>query len=132
MQKVVQLRIRSYCPKTHLITGISVFEIIMGINQSNWSLCNYLRSAYVRMKCPLGGQHFQTSFSAIFLIPPRKRRNMTYRLRHNRPPLWSSRQSYCLLTRRSRIRFPVLPHFLSSIGSGTGSIQPREHKRGVT
>jgi hypothetical protein len=29
---------------------------------------------------------------------------------------------------RSRVRFPALPHFLISIGSGTRSIQPRECK----
>jgi hypothetical protein len=36
-------------------------------------------------------------------------------------PLWSSGQSIWLLTQRSRVRFPALPHFLSSSGSGTGS-----------
>jgi hypothetical protein len=35
------------------------------------------------------------------------------------PPLWSSGKS-------SRLRFPALPDFLSSSGSGTGSTQPRE------
>jgi hypothetical protein len=35
----------------------------------------------------------------------------------DRPPLWSSD------------RFPVLPDFLSSSGSRTGSTQPREDKR---
>jgi hypothetical protein len=33
--------------------------------------------------------------------------------------LWSSGQ-------RSRVRFPALPDFLRSSGSGTGSTQPRE------
>jgi hypothetical protein len=40
------------------------------------------------------------------------------------PPRWSSGQSSWLLTQRSRVRFPALPDFLSSIGSGTGSTQP--------
>jgi hypothetical protein len=40
------------------------------------------------------------------------------------PPLWSSGQSSWLLTQRSRVRFPALPDFLSSSGSGTGSTQP--------
>jgi hypothetical protein len=40
------------------------------------------------------------------------------------PPLWSSGQSSWLQTQRSRVRFPVLPDFLSSSGSGTGSTQP--------
>ena len=44
----------------------------------------------------------------------------------SRPPLWSSGQSFCLQIQRSRVRFPALPDFLSSSGSGTGSTQPRE------
>ena len=43
-----------------------------------------------------------------------------------RPPLWSIGQSFWLQIQRSRVRFPVLPDFLSSSGSGTGSTQPRE------
>jgi hypothetical protein len=42
------------------------------------------------------------------------------------PPLWSSGQSFWLQIQRSRVRFPELPAFLSSSGSGTGSTQPRE------
>jgi hypothetical protein len=45
-----------------------------------------------------------------------------------RQPLWSSGQSSWLLTQRSWILFPVLPDFLSSSRSGTGSTQPCEHK----
>jgi hypothetical protein len=37
-----------------------------------------------------------------------------------RPPLWSCGQS-------SPVRFPALPDFLRSSGSGTGSTQPREY-----
>ena len=44
----------------------------------------------------------------------------------SRPPLWSSGQSFWLQIQRSRVRFPALPDFLSSSGSGTGSTQPRE------
>jgi hypothetical protein len=42
------------------------------------------------------------------------------------PPLWSSGQSSWLQIHRSWVRFPALPHFLRSSGSGTGSTQPRE------
>jgi hypothetical protein len=42
------------------------------------------------------------------------------------PPLWSCGQSSWLQFQRSRVRFPVLPDFLRSSGSGTGSTQPRE------
>ena len=45
-----------------------------------------------------------------------------------RPPLWYSGQSFWLQIQRSRVRSPALPDFLSSIGSGTGSTQPREVK----
>ena len=41
-------------------------------------------------------------------------------------PLRSSGQSFWLQIQRSRVRFPALPDFLSSSGSGTGSTQPRE------
>ena len=44
----------------------------------------------------------------------------------DRPPLWFSGQSFWLQIQRSRVRFPALPDFLSSSGSGTGSTQPRE------
>jgi hypothetical protein len=43
------------------------------------------------------------------------------------PPLWSSGQCFWLQIQRSRVRFPALPHFLRSRGSGTGSTQPRDH-----
>ena len=50
-----------------------------------------------------------------------------------RPPLWSSGQSFWLQIQRSRVRFPALPDFLSSSGSGTGSTtQPREVNWGAT
>jgi hypothetical protein len=43
-----------------------------------------------------------------------------------RRSLWSSGQSFWLQIQRSRVRFPALPDFLSSSGSGTGSTKPRE------
>jgi hypothetical protein len=41
-------------------------------------------------------------------------------------PLWSSGQSSCLQIHRSPVRFPSLPDFLRSSGSGTRSTQPCE------
>jgi hypothetical protein len=37
-------------------------------------------------------------------------------------PLWSSGQSTWLQIQRSRVRFPALPDFLRSSGSGTGPL----------
>jgi hypothetical protein len=45
---------------------------------------------------------------------------------YKRPPLWSSGQSSWLQIQRSRVRYPALPDFLGSSGSGTGSTQPRK------
>jgi hypothetical protein len=39
-------------------------------------------------------------------------------------PQWSISRTSLLQTQRSRVRFPALPDFLSSSGSGTGSTQP--------
>jgi hypothetical protein len=49
-----------------------------------------------------------------------------------RPPLWSSGQSSWLQIQRTRVRYPALPDFLRSSGSGTGSSQPREDNWGAT
>jgi hypothetical protein len=51
-----------------------------------------------------------------------------YNVSYEGPPLWFSGQTSWLQTQRSRVRFPALPDFLSSSGSGTGSTQPREDK----
>jgi hypothetical protein len=41
-------------------------------------------------------------------------------------------QSFWLQIHRSWVRFPALPDFLRSSGSGTGSTQPREDNRRAT
>jgi hypothetical protein len=46
--------------------------------------------------------------------------------RQGGPPLRSSDRSSWLQIQRFRVRLPVLPDFLRSSGSGTGSTQPRE------
>jgi hypothetical protein len=48
------------------------------------------------------------------------------------PPLWSSGQNFWLQIQRYRVRFPALPDFLRSRGSGTGYTQPREDNWGAT
>jgi hypothetical protein len=48
------------------------------------------------------------------------------------PPLLSSGQGSCLQTQRFRVRFPALPAFMRSSGSGTGSTQLCEDSWGAT
>ena len=70
----------------------------------------------------LSGDMFQSG-------SPGKRRIANHLVCHvliDRPPLWSSGQSFWLQIQRSRVRSPALPDFLSSSGSGTGFTQPRE------
>jgi hypothetical protein len=43
------------------------------------------------------------------------------------PPLWSSGQEFLATDPEVRVRFQALLDFLRSIGSGTGSTQPREY-----
>jgi hypothetical protein len=54
------------------------------------------------------------------------------RLSAGRPPLWSSGQSFWIHIQRFRVRFPALPDFLRSSGSGTESTQPGEYNWGAT
>jgi hypothetical protein len=67
-------------------------------------------------------------FMRIYLQSPK----IKYIVVRNWPPLWSSCQSFWLQIQRSRVRFPTLPDFLTSRGSGTGSTQPREDNWGTT
>jgi hypothetical protein len=48
------------------------------------------------------------------------------------PSLWSSGESFWLQIQRSWVRYPALPDFLRSSGSGTESTQPREDNWGAT
>ena len=51
---------------------------------------------------------------------------------HQKYWLFPMCQSFWLQIQRSRVRFPALPDFLNSNGSGTGSTQPREVNWGAT
>jgi hypothetical protein len=44
-----------------------------------------------------------------------------------KPPLWSSGQEFLAADPVVHVRFPALPDFLRSSGSGTGSTQPPEY-----
>jgi hypothetical protein len=51
---------------------------------------------------------------------------------HHTTAINNSGQGSCLQIKRSRFRFPALPNFLRSSGSGTGSTQPRYDNWGAT
>jgi hypothetical protein len=68
----------------------------------------------------------------LYLHLQRNQFRFRFAYHQSRPPLWSSGQSSWLQTQKSRVRFPALPHFLSSSGSGTGSTQPRADNWGAT
>jgi hypothetical protein len=48
-------------------------------------------------------------------------------IRINGPLLWSSGQEFLAADPEVLVRFPALPDFLRSSGSGTGFTQPREY-----
>jgi hypothetical protein len=56
------------------------------------------------------------------VFPVRYELNLCY-VEESRPPLRSSDKSSRLHIQRSRVRFPALPDFLRSSGSGTRSTQ---------
>jgi hypothetical protein len=94
-----------------------------------------LPSVGLHSKCGYGcrWQRYMTWWSLTYLpdIPSRNEENLTiYKLKW--PPLWSSGQSSWLQILRSQVRFPALPDFLRSSGSGAGSTQPREDNWGAT
>ena len=70
----------------------------------------------------------------VYFMADKNERHFTLRpiYMFDRPPLWSGGQSFWLQIQRSRLRFPALPDFLTSSGSGTGSTQPREVNWGTT
>ena len=78
------------------------------------------------------GRHIYVFTVSGFKFRWRVLEGKSRRFRFKRPPLWSSGQSFWLQIQRSRVRFPELPDFLNSSGSGTGSTQPREVNWGAT
>jgi hypothetical protein len=92
----------------------------------------FSKTENMRKKCEIWGRKIITAhtnylFNTVAAKPeistPSRPKPVTG---HNPELLWSSGQSFWLQIQRSRIRFPALPDFLRSRGSGTGSTQPHE------
>jgi hypothetical protein len=93
-----------FCQRTCILQGRSV------------AIRKKLEIRKIRKIQDLGNRtHYLPAFSTVSKI------HMSYELRMTASV---SGQSSWLLTQRSRVRFPVLPDFLSSSGSGTESTQP--------
>ena len=71
---------------------------------------------------------FVKTFSAAVITVPDTTRTRSYYARaYEKITIGLGRfVQACLQIQRSRVRFPALPDFLSSSGSGTGSTQPPE------
>jgi hypothetical protein len=82
------------------------------------------------LECLSVTRHRITKFNELYEIHQQLHFLMVDKLTW--PPLWSSGQSSWLQILRSWVRFPALPDFLRSSGSGTGSTQPREDNWGAT
>jgi hypothetical protein len=104
----------------------------------DYSQTKYLEDSFLKFPLPRKQSHHSfsqwlsslLSFFLTMFVQPRllhcRMRNYVTIVIIMGPPLWSSGQSFWLQIQRSRVRFPVLPDFLRSRGSGMGSTQPRE------
>ena len=120
--------IRDTCP-AHLILLDFIIHALLGeqYRSLSSSLCSFLHS--LATSSLLGPNILlNTLFSNILSLRSSHSVSEKFRfhIKQQGPPLWSSGQSFWLQIQRSRVRFPALPDFLSSSGSGTGSTQPRE------
>jgi hypothetical protein len=66
----------------------------------------------------------QSSWLQMYCVSCEVRTEFMCYVEESIPPLWSGGQTSWL---QVRVRFPALPHFLRSNGSGTGSTQSREY-----
>jgi hypothetical protein len=99
-----------------------------------WTIARLYRPHTFKIMGILYEFETQKSIQSITAVSGWIKNRPIYRqgVRFRRPPLWSSGQSSWLQILRSRLRFPALPDFLRSSGSGTGSTQPREDNWGAT
>jgi hypothetical protein len=101
--------------------GYRTLQDRLQINMEQWLNDSKRKSLFL---CRFGHHHSHKKSRGVGIVGPRKEPAFN---RHSYvTPLWSSGQSSWLQIQRSRVPFPVLPDFLRSSGSGTGSTQPRE------
>jgi hypothetical protein len=94
------------------------------------SVASYLWCLQIEMAVAAGFQ--QMRHNIYFRLDGSNKRITEARYMKFRLPLWSSGQSSWLQIQRFWVRFPALPDFLRSSGSGRGSTQPREDNWGAT
>ena len=101
-----------------------MFCVDLRTNSDYFSIQPYLIGFYKQgSECLLRGMNWLFNTDSYSFVLKRLFMD-TYPARG--PSLWSSGQSFWQQIQGSRVRFPALPDFLSSSGSGTGSTQPRE------
>jgi hypothetical protein len=122
--------LQNYFPRTSLAKGsihvLRVLWLLSTANKDNAERCIFCSIYETNIRFPIkpsiGGLHRKVADTFNFLV----------RVSQIWPPLWSNGQSSWLQILRSQVRFPALPDFLRSSGSGTGYTQPREYNWGAT
>jgi hypothetical protein len=110
---------------------IIVFPSFLGASSFRFSTFNFvtLTKGFHALSKPLKSITWNVTLHKprpLHSIPSPLKNYKLQHYMHRWPPLWSSGQIFWLQIQRSRVRFPALPDFLRSRGSGTGSTQPRE------
>jgi hypothetical protein len=136
--------LRNHAPPRHgVFSGLDITPLLHTINMVHWERCETNIHGFkpiVRALSSVGSTvcwrtiHAKLNVHAFewlyvyghTILKQWKAHVFSKYVIFGRPPLWSSGQSSRLQTPRSRVRLPVLPDFLRSSGSGTGSTQPRE------
>jgi hypothetical protein len=95
---------------------IPLWSIIFGTDDSIWSNANFGSTGY--------HHPWNSPLLFIYTVSSTSAFSYKYSVEVVWPPIWSNGQSSWLLSQRSRVRFPALPDFLSSSGSGKVPTQP--------
>jgi hypothetical protein len=127
------IQVRNACQKSesapsHSLRAVGMFMHVVGLLSAGWHHCKVYMTKHPCVEAirinTVTFQLYKTPASATGVIAGINNLTFGGRVSRERPPLWSSGQTSCLLTQRSCVRVPTLPDFLSSSESGTGSTQP--------